>query len=85
MGFGFCFLFFLVNLFVVFFFNFLFFIGVQPVNNVVILSDEQEWTQPYLYMYQFSAQPPFKKMNFMVLGWPKSSFGFFIIVMEKLE
>ena len=40
------------------FLNFSFFIGVQPVHNVVIVSGEQRRNQPYVYMYLFSPKPP---------------------------
>ena len=37
--------------------NFLFCIGVQPINNVVIVSDNSEGTQPHIYMYPLSLNP----------------------------
>ena len=48
--------------FVVLFFyslNFLFFVGVYPINNVVTLFQmDREGTQPYTYMYPFSPKLP---------------------------
>ena len=43
--------------FVFFFFNFLFHVGKQPVNSVVVLGDIKG-TQPYTYMYPFSLKLP---------------------------
>ena len=41
----------------IFIFNFLF-IGVQPINNVVIVSGGQQGTQPHIYIYLFSPNSP---------------------------
>ena len=41
-----------------FFLNFLFYIGVESFNNVVIFSGGQEGTEPYIYMYPFSPKLP---------------------------
>ena len=38
----------------VLFFNCLFYLGEEPINNVVIVSGGQQRTQPYLYTYPFS-------------------------------
>ena len=37
--------------------NFLFCIGVQPINNVVIVSGNSERTQPHIHTYPLSPSP----------------------------
>ena len=41
-----------------FFLNFLFYIGVYLINNVVIVSSGQQSKQAYIYIYLFSSNAP---------------------------
>ena len=41
-----------------FFLNFLFHVGIQPINSVAVVLGDIEGTQPYTYMYPFSPKLP---------------------------